>query len=358
MRNATVCLIAVLVTPLLAQAAHLYGDDQIEVTVGEPFTISSSPSYYNFPTLKQISAKELFVAIWASPDANMEDESVVVAGVWTHDGGRTWDKPVVLKGAQSGAHSWVRRKDGTCVWLSYFLRPLGEKVLAYNVGHSKDGRTYTWAVGRATLPEPIKWDAGPYTPIQFSRTVLEMDDGSLLATMYGFFAADYPRFRCMLVRSTDDGLTWEYYSTIAFSPDAPGEGFDEPVVVRTSDGELLCVMRVGGLPMWSCRSKDDGRTWSQPRKLPEYATSVFPDAVLMSNGVLAVSFGRPGCHIMFSVDGKGRRWTSRTTIHEGTNTDAYTAIREAAPGRLLYVYHEATPEGNAIRGVFIDVKRK
>jgi hypothetical protein len=91
---------------------------------------------------------------------------------------------------------------------------------------------------------------------------------------------------------------------------------------------------------------------------PNDAISVFPDAAFMSSGVLAVSCGRPGCHIVFSTDGSGVRWTPRTTIHKGTNTDAYTAVREVAPGRLLYVYHEAAEGQNKIRGVFLDVRRK
>jgi hypothetical protein len=67
---------------------------------------------------------------------------------------------------------------------------------------------------------------------------------------------------------------------------------------------------------------------------------------------------------MFSIDGKGDRWTKRTTIFEGPST-CYTAIREVAPGRLLYV-HDVVPAGwkklqpgqfNEIRGVFVTVTR-
>jgi hypothetical protein len=353
--------VALLAIPSVSQVDDPSGDESIAVTIGEPFTISSSPGSYNFPTLKQISEKELFVAIWASPDASLPPEECNVAGVWTRDGGRTWEEPVMLHGAEAGGHSWIRRKDGTCLWLSYFCRPKGGDDftrLTCDVGRSRDGRTYSWSTGVVSLPQPAKpWTQGNAFMV-FARTILELDDRSLLATMYGYFEGD-AKYRTILVRSTDGGDNWDYYSTVAYRPDAPGEGCCEPVIVRTSAGQLLCVMRVSsGLPMWACRSKDDGLTWTRARQMPDDAISVFPDAVLMSNGVLAVSCGRPGCHILFSPNGRGLRWTPRTTIHEGTNTDAYTAIREVAPGRLLYVYHEAVGGQNVIRGVFVDVKEK
>lgn len=339
------------------------GDEQIQVTVGKPFTISSSPSHYNFPTLKQLGENEAFVAIWASADASLEADDCDVACVWTEDGGKSWDEPVVFHGSEGGGHSWIRRKDGTCVWLRYFCRPIAEETLSCDVGFSEDGRNYIWSVGKVTFPEPVKpWTKGNAFMV-FARSILELDDGSLLATMYGYFDRD-AKYRSLLVRSTDGGTNWDYYSTMAFSLDAPGEGCCEPVIARTSAGELLCVMRVGSnLPMWVCRSANAGKTWSDPHELPFYSASVFPDMLLLANGILAVSFGRPGAHIMFSVDGEGRRWTLRTTIHDGTNTDAYTAIREVAPGRLLYVFHENTTDGsdqpvNAIRGVFVQVERK
>jgi len=353
--------LALVLVPHCARAQAPSADDGIEVTVGKPFTIASSQGHHNFPTLKQMSEKELFVAIWASPDASLPPEQCHVAGVWTRDGGRTWDEPVMLHGTQAGGHSWVRRKDGTCVWLSYFCRPdagKGFTKLTCNVGRSADGRTYTWSTGTIALPEPaMPWTNGN-AYLVFARSILELGDGSLLASMYGQLQGD-TKYRTLLVRSADGGDTWHHYSTVAYRPDAPSEGCCEPVMLRTSAGELLCVMRVGsGLPMWTCRSQDDGRTWTRAESMPNDAISVFPDAALMSNGVLAVSCGRPGCHVVFSTDGSGRRWTPRRTIHKGRNTDAYTAIREVAPGRLLYVYHEAADGRNQIRGVFVDVKRR
>ena len=124
--------------------------------------------------------------------------------------------------------------------------------------------------------------------------------------------------------------------------------------------------------MQSARSTDDGRTWSAPSLMPDTAKSVEPDLCLMSNGILAMSYGRPGVRIMFSPDGNGKTWTSPTTIYNDTffkqgdkflhTTYGYTSIKEVSPGRLLYVY-DFDPDGlNAgstsyIRGVYIDVAR-
>lgn len=349
----------------LAQAP--YGDDQIEVVLGEPFTIISHPPTFAFPTLHQVGPKDLMLAVWTAPDASLPEAQQCQTVLWSEDEGKTWGKPATLRGKEAGGHSLVRRKDGTCIWLGYFTTPLQDKVVACSVGTSKDGRTFTWSPGKATFPEPVRrWDQGNAYMV-FARSILELEDGSLIATMYGYFEGDGPKYRTLIVRSTDGGLTWDYLSTVAYDPNAPGEGYCEPVLVRTSDNDLLCVMRRGWkLALTACRSKDSGRTWSPPTMLPDYATCVFPDAVLMSNGVLAVSFGRPGCHLIFSVDGKGERWTSRKTLFEDPSaqaTCAYTDIREVAPGRLLYVYsfleNNVKPGAEShIRGVFVDVKRK
>jgi len=343
-------------------AEQTLGDGQIRVQVGEPFVISKSTGHHWFPTLKQIGPKHLFVGIWAAADAAMSEQGVHSVGVWTQDGGRTWGEPVSFRGKEAGGHSWIRRKDGTCVWLSYFTRRTDEKTATCNVGHSQDGRTYSWSVGKVTFPQAVsEWKDGNAYMV-FARSILQMSDGSLLASMYGRFADD-KRYRSILVQSTDGGTNWQYLSTMAYDPDVVGEGLCEPCVVELAGGDLFCIMRSSsGKPMYTVRSSDGGTTWTEPVQLAPYTASVFPDLVLMSNGVLACSFGRPGCHLMFSVDGKGHRWTDRVTVFKGPST-CYTAMREVAPGQLLYV-HDVVPAGwnklepgqfNEIRGVFVTI---
>jgi len=345
-------------------AERTFVEGQVSVRVSEPFVISRSAGHHWFPTRKQVGPRHLFVGIWAAADAAMAEQGVHTVGVWTQDGGQTWGEPVSFRGKEAGGHSWIRRSDGTCAWLSYFTRRVDETTAKCNVGHSKDGKTYTWSVGKVTFPQAVsQWKDGNAYMV-FARSILEMPDGSLLASMYGRFVGD-SRYRLILVRSTDGGVNWEYFSTLAYDPTADGEGLCEPCVVRLADGDLFCMMRVSsGKPMYTVRSSDGGKSWTTPVKLSPHTASVFPDLVHMSNGVLACSFGRPGCHLMFSVDGNGDQWTERTTIFEGPST-CYTAIREVAPGRLLYVY-DVVPAGwnklkpgqfNEIRGVFVTVTK-
>ncbi|MEQ1828276.1 MAG: exo-alpha-sialidase, partial [Pirellula sp.] len=63
---------------------------------------------------------------------------------------------------------------------------------------------------------------------------------------------------------------------------------------------------------------------------------VMPDFVLMSNGVLAYSYGRPISNLMFSLDG-GRIWRDHRVVSDRANFN-YTAIREISSGRLLFMH--------------------
>ena len=68
----------------------------------------------------------------------------------------------------------------------------------------------------------------------------------------------------------------------------------------------------------------------------------------MQSGIVACAYGRPGCNIMFSLDGTGREWSHHTVIippfepkKEGTWSHSYNAVREIRPGELLYIYNIA-----------------
>ncbi len=381
-----------LLPPTAFTAEPSLEDEKLEVKIGEPFTIASAPPTFSFPTLNQFDKEKLMLAVWSAADDWLKEKDLRQTLIYTQDGGRTWGKPILKNGSESGGHSFIRRKDGACLWLGFFTYQTSDaRAVSCNVGLSDDGNNFRWSKGRVAFPQDVLAWKNNSAFMMFQRSIIELEDGSLLATMFGSFDADVKdgeakqkynfhaaqiRFRSLLVRSTDGGINWDYYSTVAFDAKAPSEGYCEPVMVRTAKGDLLCVMRTGSgpnYPLQSCRSSNDGRTWTEPRVLPSYAASVFPDMVLLSNGVLACSFGRSGDHIIFSPDGSGETWTSKTTLYHDTHwpepvatsgtTCGSTDIREVAPGRLLYVYsfleNAIKPGGlSHMKGVFIDVERK
>ncbi len=348
------------------QAAKSYGDNSFSVTVGSPFTIASAPPTFAFPTLHQTDGnpQELMVAVWSAPDDFLNMDNRQQTTLYTQDGGQHWGQPNVLSGIASGGHSSARLSNGTDIWLELFTDVTDDpKTVSASVGRSSDGHDYTWSTGNVTFPQNITASSNPtVSSMEFARSIVELDGNVLLATMYGEFEGD-TGYRSVLVRSTDGGANWTYYSTIAaYTSIAPGEGYSEPVIERTPNGDLLCVMRTDSyLPMQISRSIDDGLTWSAPAPLPGSETGVFPDLLLMSNGILALSYGRPDNHIMFSLDGNGETWTTPTTIYypDPVPTCGYTSIKEIEPGRLLYIYsyleNQVTPGADSsIRGVYID----
>jgi len=296
---------------------EMFGDDQIAVSVGHPFIISKSQGHHWFPTLHKVDEQHLLVNIWCSAD-EINPAGATTAYCWTSDRGRTWAAPFQQGDA---GHSWGQLQKGASLWLSYQVMKENDTLCSCRVGRAKDGRTYEWSTGTIDFSPNriIDWPKGAGSLV-FARSVLERADGSLLACMYGRFAGDSCD-RSILVQSTDGGTSWKYFSTMAYKSDISGEGLNEPCVVELANGDLFCIMRNrSGRPMWVTRSSDGGKSWAVPKRAPKYAVSVFPDLTLMRNGILACSFGRPGCHLMFSVNGLGDQWTNRTTIFEGSST--------------------------------------
>jgi hypothetical protein len=139
------------------------------------------------------------------------------------------------------------------------------------------------------------------------RTIIEMRDGSWLMTMYGNFRKDLltPQgkdaqletkfmMRTFVVKSTDEGRTWHYLSTVAApnAGDPIGEGFVEPTMTLLDNGKLLCIMRTGHhYPLYASWSSDGGKTWTPP----EYTgldRGCAPCVIKLLDGRIALSWGR------------------------------------------------------------------
>jgi len=256
-------------------------------------------------------------------------------------------------------------------------------------------------------------DQGPEVVIDgpdFHADFLTLPNGDLIAPMHANFEEDAKftttriKWRSIMVKSTDGGKNWEYVSTIASMAslgtsderilDGIPQGFGEPSIARLPDGTLVCAIRTGTTalpaspsdsfrdlkythlkdgkyyttgtdltqPLYTARSTDGGKTWSKQEAMAS-ARGACPGLLALSNGVLALSYGRiarpsQGNRIIFSIDG-GQSWTGETDIYPGLST-GYNYMVETSPGRILYVFDACRADGpkvpDWIGAVDIDVK--
>jgi len=352
-------------------APTVYDLGAVQVEVGKPFVINQSDTQRCwFPVLlTHIGETKLLLLHTTCADSvdaiKSTDKVAKVAYLVTEDGGHTWSDPVPRTEFPC---PWIRLRDGTFIGVVDYPDYVNEHVASFRICTSRDGVQFEMSPGTVD-GSPHKFTKGTksFCGMIFCRSMIEALDGSLVAQMYGRFEGD-TLDRSILVRSTDRGKTWKYYSTIAYDPTVGGEGLNEPCMVRLANHRLFCFMRnESGRPMFRSRSTDDGVTWSKPDRMPDkYASmSVQPDLTLMHSGILACSAGRPKCQLAFCTDSDGTSWTDPITIFAGPST-CYTSLREVAPDTLLYV-HDVTPAGweqpqpgkvHQILGRFVTVKAK
>jgi BNR repeat-like domain len=202
--------------------------------------------------------------------------------------------------------------------------------------------------------------------------IIDGPGGEWLSTVYYTTERDQRQSRLVLIRSIDHGRTWDEYGIIAaVQPhEKPwswmgDEGPTEAALARMSNSRLYSIFRTGnGGYLGEAWSLNDGKTWSAPASTG--FKGVAPHLRLMSSGLLACTFGRPGpVSIMFSAD-EGKRWIGLTPIFTERST-SYTDVIEVGAGKLLVVYDGVPDGGNpnpcsgkltkhAIYGTFIEVR--
>jgi hypothetical protein len=281
----------------------------------------------------------LLLSVAQGPDAVLEPYGVLKS----IDEGRTWMPVPGLQYRSFAPLPMLRLSDGTILgvsrWAVKYEREEGTFLgMTYRFDRAANGFTMSESLIRQ-LPAGM----GRLT---FDRHIFDLGGGELMVVAYG----SAPRTPsavlagsrlAVLLKSSDAGLTWTYFSTLGPRP--------EPAVVRFSPTDMMALLRVNGwMPFQQIWSSDAGLTWTEPRLLEE--GSVDADLVQMSHGVLACSYGRPGSNLMFSLD-RGRTWTHHQVITEVRGYN-YTAISEIRPGRLLYLH-----DGGGLQGLHVDVQR-
>ena len=250
----------------------------------------------------------------AGPLIELSDRSLALgiggSSLFSSDGAETWSTRPQLP-----ASHILPLRDGTYYALQARTDPVADMPGTFtanylrlaDIGAIFSDIPRTWSHAPVTLPQWTSLtgdDGSEVSTLIITGPLLEQEDGSLLAASYGNFQGDtaaiegfvptqeekWFKYRTYLLRSTDAGLHWSYFSTVAYDGVTGQESFCEPALVDFGDGELLAVMRTGRFaPMFQARSLDGGQTWSRP--VSTKILGLAPQMVLLENGVLVCSFG-------------------------------------------------------------------
>ncbi|MCF7853876.1 MAG: glycoside hydrolase [Candidatus Pacebacteria bacterium] len=149
-----------------------------------------------------------------------------------------------------------------------------------------------------------------------------------------------------LMVSTDNGRSFQRRSIIAMDP-SDNDLMGEPHLSPTVDGRLVCVIRrtdQDQKPMCVTWSADSGRTWTPVKDLFEFG--VWPCVLLLGNGTMVLSYGRPGVHMAFDPNGTGESWTKQVAVIEGDpaekskHTCGYTSLMPLDDDSFLIAYSD------------------
>ena len=339
LRTGVACLVIVFLVfggtskPALAEETEI-----LKVTVGEPTVMAPKPG--NARGSVAISRTGTVAAFYQSGGSYAYRVSP--------DGGKTWSEQMSWPTHVAEGYMFTALRGGGVLKMMGQAKPPtqgkqnGEEVK--RVLFSGDFLHYEVSpasVDLSSFPHEMSTQTpkASFYPV-FDKKMLELDNGDLLATMYGVLEGD-TQYRTMIVRSSDQGCSWRYQSTVAYDADDPNpefagdwDGYCEPSLTLLPDGQLMCIMRTEGgtppyKPLYTAWSSDLGKTWTKPRLTQPPLKNISPTLAVLDNGVVACIYGRPGIHVVFSTD-QGHTWTNRVTF---TNLGTLWLAKDRSEGR-------------------------
>lgn len=374
--------IALIAAVLAAGTGAAAAADRLEVDIGDPVTVAVAQrdeewGRFQFPGIARWEDGTLLISYSVSPDAPESYGSPSAACI-SRDGGKTWapysgrreavglllpnGERIAIQTPKPYKVEDLRlpKSVGTVIatydkeeHVMYRLSELQPKLRTVRLYRAAKGLK-EWKPEHSALDDPqaLRYSVRGLFPIVWWGDLRLAPDGSVLAGIYpGHRVTDDgvmdSKGGVFFYRSTDFGRSWKVQGRIPYRPDLNADpkgdqrsGFTEPAFDILIDGSLLCVMRttdgIGQGPMYASRSRDLGKTWSEPEVIAP--AGVLPRLLRLGNGVIVLSSGRPGVEVRLCKDGGGRRWSEPYQIV--ASSCGYTRLLATGPDSFLIVYSD------------------
>ncbi len=331
----------------------------------ERITIASSAMYRTsaYPSVARL-ADDRLLCVFSATDARHTEGKAVVVGMFSHDHGATWDKPIMLIDSRphldydpniivvgssvivssttvppthgqfisTSRTMAVRSENNGETWSKPYEIPMGHR---YTSGKINNGLLLT----NGAVIFPYSWDRSLQGD---ERLKSEGEEDCLAAVMI----------------STDRGKTWESGADVHLLARRGDDrahainGLDEPAVVVCSDDSLYMLCRTGHERLYELRSRDHGRTWSGPEPSPLTGHNAPASLCRFEgarSGILVVWDHSPKNRwplcIAASFD-DARTWSKPITIANTPGYQcSYPGCIQAADGRLIVVWQQQLEGG-------------
>ena len=326
------------------------------------------PLYHGWPTIARRKNGELLV-VWSGGREAHVCPFGRVELMRSQDDGQTWRWPqVLLDGPIDERDAGVLETTKGSILVTTFtslayqaLLDTAEKLTPGQPGAWEELKLREWrAVHHRISAEQrqadvgtwmirstdggVTWSARYEVPVNSPHGPIQLADGRLL---YCGVELWKPERRVGACHSKDDGLTWEWLSTIPTREGDNSREYHELHAVETAKGRLIAHIRnhnkANDREILQTESDDGGVSWSTPHPIGVWG---FPSHLLrLKDGRLLMSYSyrRPplGNQARVSSD-DGKTWSEPITINADAHSGdmGYPSTVECDDGTLVTVWYE------------------
>ena len=213
------------------------------------------------------------------------------------DRGESWSGPRVAFVIDYNQHGFVPLiPRGTSRIYAFGTQPIPGKWVPEKGAHENAPIGYRWSDDDGRTWSQVKLIEPVNDPRFLGMSVMRMCETDSGAWIIGAHEGDWSKrplqTRQYLLRSEDRGKTW-----LALPAARPNGWFvkefgrmDEGRPINLGHGKVLALFRTPQGHLWSARSNDDGRTWSEPAPTPLVHPDAPPMLFHLADGKTLVAF--------------------------------------------------------------------